>query len=81
MEEFLVLRRQPAPAILYLGAQGPTDPTVLTAQIEDGGALKKDPSIVAAAPPMPVCLVHPVEREAPATSVAWGVRAVRANTC
>ena len=35
------LRRQPAPAILYLGAQGPTDPTVLTAQIEDGGALKK----------------------------------------
>lgn len=80
MEEFLVLRRRPAPSIVYLGASGGTGPTVLTAQIEDGGALKKDPSIVAAAPPMPVCLVHPVERDAATTSVAWGVRAVRAST-
>jgi len=76
MEEYVVLRREPA--VAHLGSES-TDATVLTTRVEQTDVIRPDQSIVAAAPAMPVSLFRPIARSDVPAAVAWGVSAVGAD--
>src|SRR5262245_48154406 len=80
-EEHVVLRLEPALVTIQLGPSDPNEPTILTARTEpDRGTAKDDPSVVATAPTMPMCLFRPTATREPAVNeTAWGISAIRAD--
>lgn len=80
-EEHVVLRLEPALATIQLGAREPDESRILTARTEPAEpTAKDDPSVVATAPTMPVCLFRPTATGEPdASEVSWGISAIRAD--